>query len=163
MNPKFIIVSENDEIIGEKDREAIRTEDIYRVSALWIKNSKGESLLARRAFTKSHDPGKWGPAVAGTVESGETYRSNIVKEAKEELGLVDIDPNEGLKQRTSGKYNYFGQWYHLTLDRDITDFKIQKDEVAEIKWFSKEELIKDLKEKPDDFLGSMQRYVHLFA
>lgn len=64
--PKIIIVNENDEIIGHKARGTLEQLDIYRVSALWIKNSQGDILLAQRKFTKKHDPGKWGPAVAGT-------------------------------------------------------------------------------------------------
>jgi hypothetical protein len=34
------IVDENDEIISHKHRHEITSEDIYRVSALWIENSK---------------------------------------------------------------------------------------------------------------------------
>jgi len=52
------IVDEKDKIIGYKDRKEIQKEDIYRVSALWITNSKDEILLAQRAFSKSHDPGR---------------------------------------------------------------------------------------------------------
>ena len=90
MTEKIIIVDEDDNIIGSKERNSIVSGDIYRVSALLIENSKGEILLAQRALTKKHDPGKWGPPVAGTVEEGETYESNIVKEAEEELGLKNI-------------------------------------------------------------------------
>ena len=39
------------------------------------------------AFDKKYDPGKWGPSAAGTVEEGETYQSNIIKELQEEIGL----------------------------------------------------------------------------
>ncbi|MFA6422790.1 MAG: NUDIX domain-containing protein, partial [Candidatus Buchananbacteria bacterium] len=84
---KIIIVNENDEAIGHKERNELDFSDIYRVSGLWITNLKGEILLAQRAFTKNHDPGKWGPAAAGTVEEGEDYETNILKEAEEELGL----------------------------------------------------------------------------
>ncbi|GAF94063.1 unnamed protein product, partial [marine sediment metagenome] len=80
---KIIIVDDNDKIIGYKERDTLKREDIYRVSALWITNSHGEILLARRHHTKSHRPRKWGPAVAGTVDAGETYEDNIIKEAEE--------------------------------------------------------------------------------
>ena len=33
-------------------------------------------------------PEVWGPAVSGTNEEGETYDSNIIKEAQEEIGLT---------------------------------------------------------------------------
>ncbi len=82
------IVNEQDEIIGYKDRKDRNLVDITRVSALWITNEDGEILLAQRGLNKTHSPGLWGPAVAGTVEEGETYESNIIKEAEEEIGLV---------------------------------------------------------------------------
>ncbi|MBI5139214.1 NUDIX domain-containing protein, partial [Candidatus Nomurabacteria bacterium] len=119
-----------------------------------------EILLARRAFSKTHDPGKWGPAVAGTVEEGETYESNIIKEAEEELGLKDIKPILGEKLRKKTQWNYFVQQFHLILDKDISEFKIQENEVAEIKWFKIEELKKELQEHPDDFLKGVHSYVN---
>ncbi|MEI7562268.1 MAG: hypothetical protein WCJ39_00675 [bacterium] len=51
------VVNEQDEIIGYKERSEIQKEDIYRVTALWITNNKGEILIAQRAFTKRNNPG----------------------------------------------------------------------------------------------------------
>ena len=130
------IVDENDNIIEYRERDNRDVNAIYRVSSLWITNSKGEILLARRAWTKTHDPGKWGPAVAGTVEEGETYEENVIKETEEELGLQNIKPILGKKLRKRTKWNYFTQQFNIILDKDISEFKIQENEVAEIKWFS---------------------------
>ncbi len=58
------VVNEQDEIIGHKDREDRNTMDITRITALWLKNERGEVLLA---LAKTGDPGLWGPAVSGTV------------------------------------------------------------------------------------------------
>src|SRR3989344_8863957 len=105
MKPKIVIVDENDKVVCEKDKEMVRGADIYRVSALWITNSRDEILLARRALTKSHHPRKWGPAVAGTVDEGETYEENIIKEAEEELGLKNIKPELGPKTKTDNEFH----------------------------------------------------------
>lgn len=161
MKPKIVIVDEQDNIIGWKDRESLEREDIYRVSALWITNSRGEILLAKRALTKSNNPGKWGPAVTGTVDEGEDYDFNIIKEAREELGLNNIIPRKGFKKRVFGKYNYFCQWYFLTMNESVTDFKIEKDEVEEIKWFFAEKLIKEMERQPDKFTGSINLWKEL--
>lgn len=154
-----IIVNENDEVIGHKERGVVTSKDVYRVSALWITNSKGEILLAKRAYTKSNNPGKWGPAVAGTNEEGETYESNIYKEAEEEIGLSGIKLQKGPKQRRSGKWNYFGQWYFATVDKPIGEFRIQEKEVAELQWFPKKELRNEIKENPDKFLRAVGEFV----
>ena len=157
------VVNEKDRIIGYKDRKEIKTEDIYRVSALWITNSHDEVLIAQRSYTKKNDPGKWGPAVAGTVEKGETYIANIVKEAYEELGLKNIKPKKGPKYRVHGEHNHFGQWYFLNIDKNIKEFKIQAEEVENIKWIAKHILIKDMKNDPSAYLKSMPSYVEKFC
>ena len=160
--PRIIIVDEDDRIIGHKDREMLEKKDIYRVSALWITNSYGEILLARRHHTKSHHPRKWGPAVAGTVDEGETYEDNIIKEAEEELGLKNIKPTVGHKTKTNNEFHHFTQWFTLNIDKDINEFKIQEDKVEEIKWFSAEELRNQLQKHPEEFLPGMREYAELF-
>lgn len=162
MSNKIIIVSESDKIICHKDRTKISQEDIYRVSALWITNSKGDILLAKRALTKKHDPGKWGPAVAGTVEECESYQDNIIKEVEEEIGLKNIHPLLGPKLRVSGQHNFFTQWYLLNVDREIDQFQIRTEEVAGLKWFSKKELLANLKSSPELFLKNLASHVEMF-
>jgi len=152
---RIAIVNDQDEVIGYKGRETITKEDIYRVATLWITNSRGEILLAQRKFTKQHDPGKWGPAVAGTVDEGETYDSKIIKEAEEEIGLKDIKPGLGPKRRVKDEYNYFSQWYKLVVNRPIEDFTIQEEEVERVKWFTRHELEQELRECPNDYLRGL--------
>ena len=159
---KIIVVNENDEVIGFKERGILKKEDIYRVSALWITNSLGEILLAKRHHTKSHHPEKWGPAVSGTVDEGETYELNIIKEAEEELGLKNIKPQIGPKTKTENEYIHFTQWYILKIDKKIDKFKIQEDEVEEIAWFPQEELKKQIQKYPKKFLPEFKRYFDLF-
>ena len=159
---RIIIVDENDKIIDHKNRSNLKKEDTYRVSALWITNSFGEILLARRHHTKTHHPRKWGPAVAGTVDEGETYEDNIIKEAEEELGLKNIKPKLGPKTRTDDEYHNFTQWYILSVDKNIDEFKIQEDEVEEVRWFPPDELRKQLQEHSEYFLPSMKEYFELF-
>jgi isopentenyldiphosphate isomerase len=162
---KIIIVDKNDRPIGAKERTELAPEDIYRVSALWLTNSEGKILMARRALTKIKDPGTWGPAVAGTVEEGEEYDDNIVKEIGEEIGLKVFiaDLKKGPKIHINkGSNDYFGQWYFFTTDKLAEDFIIQKDEVAEVKWFTKEELQNTLQNQPKEFTRSAEQYLPHF-
>jgi isopentenyl-diphosphate delta-isomerase len=159
---KIVIVNENDEIIGSKERDAIVKGDIYRVSALWITNSAGQILLAQRAYNKKHNPGKWGPAVAGTVEVGEDYDDNIIKEAEEELGLKNINPKKVTKVRRRGEHDYFCQIYSAVVDKNLDEFKIQKSEVENIKWMSREELAASMENDPENYLESLKKYWVIF-
>lgn len=56
---QLIIVNDKDEVIGSRGREEILPDDIYRISCLWITNSKNQILLAQRNLNKKHNPGKW--------------------------------------------------------------------------------------------------------
>jgi isopentenyl-diphosphate Delta-isomerase len=155
MSEEYIIVNEQDEIIGHKLRGTLQPNDIYRVSALWLRNSRGDILLAQRSFTKRHDPGKWGPAVAGTVEKGEAYLENIIKETAEEIGVTKLEFIEGPKQRMRGQHNYFTQWYRATLDQPAEAFIIQKNEVERVWWFSRAELKRELRDHPENYLAGL--------
>jgi len=160
---KIIIVNESDEIINYKYRKILdNSEDIYRCSALWITNSDNKILLAKRSLNKEHNPGKWGPAVAGTNDQGETYEQNMVKEAKEEIGLDNLNLIECPKLREKGKYNHFTQWFIANVDKNINEFKIQKEEVDQIKWFEKQELLEEIKKNPTNFLNGMLDWIKMF-
>ncbi len=120
-------------------------------------------MLAQRKFTKKHDPGKWGPAVAGTVDEGETYDSNIVKEAEEEIGLLNITPDKGPKYYVTGEYNYFCQCYTLTIDTPADMLSIKEDEVEQIKWLTRDQLEKALANHPDEYLKGLSRLLEAFS
>lgn len=152
---KIVIVNEKNEVIGSKERMQVHAPDIYRTTGLWITNSKGEILLAQRSFQKVHDPGKWGPAVGGTVEENESYKDNIVKETEEEIGLTGVDFIEGPIFRTKGEHSRFSKWFFLKIDLDISGFKLQKEELEQAKWFSKEELLKEVEAHPERFNKSI--------
>ena len=155
---KIIVVDEEDNVVGVELRGVVDERGLrYRVSALWLRNSEGDVLLARRAYTKTHYSGRWGPAVAGTVDEGESYEENIVKEAGEELGLTGVDMKKGPKTKTSGKYNNFTQWFVGVVDESVSFFKIQEEEVVEIKWFSVDELREMMRENPDEFVTGLYK------
>ena len=155
------IVNEKDEIIKNINIEERQIGDICRISALWITNEKKEILLAQRSFNKKRDPGKWGPAVAGTVEENETYEDNIIKEAEEEIGLKNIKPKTEFKNRRSTSHEYFSQWFSVVIDSNYPLVK-QDSEVEQIKWFTKEQVIKKWNENPDFFLLNFNTYLDYF-
>jgi len=45
----------------------------------------------------------------------------------------------------------------------ISEFRLQENEVEEVRWWSKEDLEKEIKENPELFLKSMPRYLEMFA
>lgn len=107
-----------------------------------IRNSKGEFLMQKRVESKGGD---WG-VTGGHPKSGETPIEGIITEVKEELGL-DFSDEKFIEYDfgCDGKDCY--KMYYVTKDIDISDIKIQEDELSEVRWFSMDELSKMVESK----------------
>ncbi|MBU6491047.1 NUDIX domain-containing protein [Patescibacteria group bacterium] len=147
------VVNESDIQIASRERDSLLPDDMYRASALWLLNLEGKVLLARRALSKKHNPGRWGCSVAGTVEEGETYQSNILKETEEEIGLVLTvqDLHKGAKLLLKGKHNHFCQFFFAQIPKTVDELIYDEKEVMGIRWISIEELLQDVQENPESY------------
>jgi isopentenyl-diphosphate delta-isomerase len=146
------IVDEQDNILYHKDHtERDGTKEVTRTSALWLRNEQGEFLVSKRSKEKKYHPGLWSLSVTGTNEEGETYESNIIKEAAEELGVVLSEVTLGPKEliTTEGR-NFFVQFFFAKISKN-THFTLQESEVDEVRWMSLAELKKWFSGKPKEF------------
>lgn len=159
---KTIIVDKNDNYLTVKDDKKVTRDDIYRVSALWLINSQNQILIAQRKLTKKNDPGKWGPAVSGTLEEGETYETNIYKEAEEEIGLTGLTFKPGPKMFNQDNYKYFVQWFICHIDWPLDKFTAQEDEVEKLAWVDRAFLQDDIKKNPDKYIKTAYKWEALF-
>lgn len=155
---KVIIVDKNDEVIGYKLRNNRTSEDIIRIAGIWMENEKNEVLIAQRSKNKKNDPGKWGPAAAGTLEKGETYKSNILKEVEEEIGIIleskDLIYLGAFYEQASNQY-FVGTFYaKITSD---SKFTLQQEEVEAVRWISWSDLETEVKKYPEKYLLSLDR------
>ena len=124
----------------------------HRHASAWIMNKEGKVLLQQRAFTKKKNPGKWA-RTGGHVDAGETCEQAVKREVYEEIGLkVDgkIENFEIFKNE-DGKEKYFTYGYIFITDLKEEDFKLQKEEVNAVKYFSIEELEEARKQNNIDF------------
>ena len=156
---KVIIVDENGNFVRICERDQWNDGEIHQVSMLWISNSKGEILLAQRALTKKHASGLWGPAASGTVNEGETYESNVIKEAEEEIGLqVQLEQLAVGQRELIGKSDNrrFRQWFMAKIDLPLESLKLQEEEVLAVRWMHFSDLERDLSEKPENYQGANQ-------
>jgi isopentenyl-diphosphate delta-isomerase len=156
------LVDPEDNVVNYKERYQLQKGDIYRISTLWLVNSKGEVLLTQRALTKRNDPGRWGPAVGGTVEDKESYEENIVKEAREELGIVDVSFVTGPKLYVPDNgygLGYYCQVFIAKLDWPTERFKLQAEEVSSVKWAPIDVVIAEAKVSPASFTANFANAV----
>lgn len=116
----------------------------YRQSEhIWIVNNEGKFLMQKRSKYKKSFAGKWSQT-GGAVDEGETPLQGALRECKEELGL-DI-PKKEIELILSFKreYDFVDVWL-VRKNIDIKKLKLQEEEVEEVKWVSKEEIEKMIK------------------
>ena len=155
------IVDEDDNIIGYKERDELLPNDRNRDANLFVFNEKNEILLAKRSTNKKLFPDRWGMAVSGTVEEGETYESNILKEAKEEIGLIDINPSFLYKSLKNKEVKRMGAVFKINVPSDY-NFILEPKEVSEVRWFSREELEEFLIKSKEMFTTNFPDYYKKF-
>lgn len=155
---RIILVDDNDNEIGLKERDEIGPEDLCRGSALWITSSSGDILLTQRSLEKKHHPGKWSAAVAGTVDEGEDYDINILKETEEEIGIT-LSAKELRKGPKIRMPRFFMQWYYATVDLPLSAFTLQEGEVMDIRWVSPEEFERLIAEEPEIFVSNLPMWL----
>lgn len=113
----------------------------YITVVVFIENSKNEFLLQKRVMAKD---GKWA-TTGGHPVSGESSLEGMVTEIKEELGL-DVKQNELTLFKSIMTNDDFVDLYYLKRDIDISDIVLQKEEVDDVKWFTREEINELIKE-----------------
>lgn len=105
-----------------------------------IFNSKGEMLIQQRKADKKSWPNCWDFSVGGHVISGETSAQAAERETFEELGIKLNLINER-PHLTINFENGFDDIYVVNYDIDINDVNIQEEEVQNVKWASKQEVL----------------------
>lgn len=156
------IVNEQDEFLYFKDFYEATRDEIRQITRLHVFNSAGEYLLAQRQKGKILEPGVWGPTVAGTVDEGETYEINVVKETKEELGLTGLDIQFIKKYYQHGPNGKrYCAVFTATTDQRAEDLTLQEEEVADARFVSLPELFAWYDRSPEDFTKSFGETIEL--
>lgn len=161
------IVDEKDNLTGEKaDRKIIHEKGLWhREIVVHIINEKKEMLIQKRAATKRLCPNMWA-LCAGHIDAGEIPIKAAIRELEEEIGLA-VDEDEltyiGI-QKTSKKRdgvinNHFKYIYLVKTNTKLEDFKIQCEELSEIKYISIEELIEVIKNKEKNYSFSNSKEI----
>lgn len=150
MEEKLDVLNE----FGEFTNKIATREECHK-KGLWhravygfIIDKNSNVLLQKRSSNKKLWPNKWDVIVGGHVEAGEFGMQTIIRECKEELGL-DVKKNEirylvsstsvYIKEGYANKH--YDECYLIMKDVDMSELKLQKEEVIDAKYFSKKELL----------------------
>ncbi len=136
----------NGKYLGIKTKSFCHSENpgcYHKPVWIWIINDKGQILVQKRAATKKNLPNKWDMPSAGHVDAGETLLQACVRETGEDLGLKTKESDYiFLKEWLSQETWEFAEIYLLKTRAEISDFKLQKEEVAEVKYLYYNDFVK---------------------
>ncbi len=116
----------------------------HRAVHVFVKNSRGEIFLQKRALSKLIQPGKWDTSVGGHLLPGESYEEAARRELLEELGarLEDAGGPAGLTHLHDYVWQSPVETEHVRTYEIICDgpFRLHPDEIDEGRFWSEDEL-----------------------
>ena len=141
------LYDENRELLG-KDHvrgEQLPIDGYHLVVHVWIRNSKGEYLIAQRSANRQTYPLMW-ECVDGSVIKGEDSLQGALREVKEEVG-VDLLPEKGhvilsdIKKIEFGKVvNKIVDVWLFEYDGEVDLSNATTDEVAQVAWMNRSQI-----------------------
>lgn len=141
------LYDENRELLG---KDHVRGEQLpiggyHLVVHVWIRNSKGEYLIAQRSANRPTFPLMW-ECVDGSVVKGEDSLQGVLREVKEEVG-IDLLPEKGQVVLSDIKKIEFGKVVNKIVDVWLFDYdgevdlgNATTDEVAQVDWMNREQI-----------------------
>jgi len=116
-------------------------EGFYRmVVHVCIFNPDSQMLIQQRQPFKRGWSNLWDISVGGSAVAGDTSRTAAERETREELGLA-IDLSDDRPTITLHWEHGFDDYYVLTQAVDLNALKLQYEEVQQVRWASKEEIL----------------------
>jgi isopentenyldiphosphate isomerase len=108
---------------------------------VWIRNDEDEILLTKRHPLKKNYPMKW-ECTSGCIISGENSITGALREVEEEIG-IKLNHKDGKKitRIIRDDMNLFFDIFLFDKNIEIKDTKLQEDEVIDIKWVTRRELL----------------------
>ncbi len=132
---------------------------------IWLFTSDKKILLQKRALTKKVFPGLWDISVAGHIGAGEAILASAKREVFEEIGL-QLEEKDLIKigtriHQVNHKNGIQDNEHHhvfiAELKIPVSQLKIQKEEVADIKLFELS-VLKDTKNLENVLLARFHSY-----
>lgn len=110
----------------------------------------------KRSAKKKLWPNLWDVTAGGHVNAGEFGRQALIREVKEELGIEITDDDIKYLVGSSSITiqgdiinKHYNECYIINKTVDLSDIKLQEEEVTDIKYFSKEEVLERISNNYD--------------
>ena len=162
-----ILVDKNDNPIGLEGKVKCHLPNgkLHRAFTALIFDKEGRLLVTRRSLSKMLWPGDWDGTVASHPREKETYMSSAERRMPEEIGI-------SCKFDYLFKFEYHVPYKDVGSENEIcatllgiieksSKFSLVKEEIAEIKWITADELIEDLQKNPEIYCPWMLIAIYL--
>jgi len=139
---KFDIVDQYDQVIGQQTRSQVHQLGLrHRAVYLLVFNNRGQLFLQKRSMSKDCSPGLWDASASGHVDTGEDYDTAVIREAREELGIILTDKPEKLLKinastQTAQEFVWLYRYQHQG------PFQLHPEEISDGDWFSQKKINK---------------------
>lgn len=170
MEEYFDILTEDGEFKEEvASREECHQKGFYhKAVVIFIINSKGEILLQQRSANKKLWPNLWDITAGGHVLKDEFGYEAVIRETKEEIGL-DLEVHDllfiGCTRSTNVQKEiinrHFNEFYIVKKEIDLSKIILQEEEVQDIRWFTKEEILKRIHNNYDGLTNKISCWQYL--
>lgn len=134
------LVNEKGEITGKAPRNQVHNGSklLHPVVHMHVINRNKAILLQKRPISKQIQPGKWDTAVGGHISAGETLEEALKKEAFEELSLHNFSAK--MLRIYKWETEIEAELVYLFTTFDYKNFKVQTDEVEEVRFWTKSQI-----------------------
>lgn len=159
MSEVLDIVNDNDEVIGQAERNEVHKIGLVcRLIYVCFYTNNKEVILQKRSLTKKNDPGKLTTTVSGHVSSGQSYLDAAVRETLEETGAevnADVLVSFGVVRADyiQGDYlsNAMRGLFAYEFKGNIDDLKVEEGAGAGFVSIPIDELESQLESNPEMF------------
>ena len=134
----LIVVDKDDNVLRFMPRKLVHEQKLlHRTISVSVYNDKGQILLQKRSATKDSNASKWANAAGGHVAQGKDYDQTANEEIQEELG---VQPKLILIKKMIVNDPAHTTMTCLYKTTSNGPFNFNKEEIDEIKFYSKEDL-----------------------
>lgn len=151
------VLDNNGKKIGKViDKDIAHRDGIWHgaIHLLIISEDRRCILLQKRCSLKKLFPDMWDVSVGGHIKSRESSLESLNRETEEELGLIVGNLKVKKIKRIKEEFYYnnihsceFVDLYLTYYSGDLSNIKMQEEEVSDVRWFTKEEFNKLIEKK----------------
>jgi isopentenyldiphosphate isomerase len=138
--------------------EELQPGDFHLVVHVCIFNSNVDMLIQQRQPFKAGWPNLWDLTVGGSATVGDTSQTAAQRELYEEIGLK-FDFQNKRPHLTIHFQRGFDDFYLIEEDVQLHTLSLQYEEVQNVKWASKEEILTLIKK--EEFIPYYESLIHL--